>query len=193
VEVEQLADVMRSLQHEMQDVELTLHSRSSPALIAELQERRLDAAFIRPSPQAAGLSMEIVRSEPLIAALPAGHRLARKRRLSAVQLQGAPLVDVMQEHAPVLYAAIQAYAARSGIELTWTYKADNLMLALSLVRTAGAVSLLPEHARALFPPGVVGVALEEDAPTIELALAWHPENTSVALRRFRVDFLALSK
>jgi LysR family hca operon transcriptional activator len=188
VEVEQLERVMHSVHGELQQVELALQSRSSPMLIAELHARRLDAAFIRPSAQADGLALKTIRREALIAALPARHRLAKRRRIGVAQLAGEPMIDVMREHAPVLDEAIQAYAARAGVALHWSYKSENLMLALSLISTVGAVCLLPEHAMRLFPPGVVGVALDADAPTIELALAWHPGNASPALARFLASF-----
>ncbi|CAN7789532.1 LysR substrate-binding domain-containing protein [Caballeronia sp. LjRoot34] len=188
VEVEHLVQIMDSLHGELEDIELAMQSRSSPALIAALQERRLDAAFIRPSEQANGLQLCTVRRERLIVAMPATHRLAASRRLDIAQLVDDRLISVTHEHAPVLYEAIQAYAARHDVTLLWTYESENLQLALSLISTVGAVCLLPEHSARLFPSGVVGVPLEKDAPIVELALAWHPQNESEVLARFLCAF-----
>jgi len=188
VEVEHLVRIMDSLHGELDAIELSMQSRSSPALIAALQERRLDAAFIRPSGQANGLQLCTVRRERLIVALPATHRLAGGRRLGIAQLADERLINVTRENAPVLYEAIQDYAARHDVTPRWAYESENLMLALSLISTVGAVCLLPEHSARLFPQGVVGVPLEQDAPAIELTLAWHPQNESRALARFLSAF-----
>ncbi|WP_420066485.1 hypothetical protein [Pseudomonas putida] len=54
--------------------------------------------------------------------------------------------------------------------------------------TSGGVTLLPEYAQRLCPAGVVYVPLSGQSPTIELALAHHPDNQTAALEAFRQVF-----
>ena len=57
-----------------------LEEAGSGELMEALLEQRLDAAFVRsPASGIPGLSVEPVLSEPMIVALPLGHRLAQKR------------------------------------------------------------------------------------------------------------------
>jgi LysR family hca operon transcriptional activator len=91
---------------------------------------------------------------------------------------------VPREHAPVLYDAIQEYTDRYGVELRPVFHSQTLMMALSLISSAGGVSLLPEHSALIFPRGVVAVPMFEETPLMQLALAWHPENRSSALAAF---------
>jgi LysR family hca operon transcriptional activator len=189
VEAEQLVRVTNSLHDELAQVELVMRSQTSPALIAELHEQRLDAAFIRPSEQARGLLSHTLRHERLIAALPAGHRLAGAPSIGIAQLAEEPLINVPREHAPVLHQAVRDYAARYAVELRWSYESENLMMALSLISSVDGVCLLPEYSVRLFPQGVVAVPLADETPTIELALAWHPDNRSPVLAAFLAGFL----
>ncbi|CAI0774724.1 LysR substrate-binding domain-containing protein [Serratia entomophila] len=183
VEAGQLTRVMDVL-GELEHVELAMHSQSSPALIAKLHERQIDAAFIRPSAQTLGLRTQLLRTEKLIVALPAAHPLAKKRSVYLAQLVEEPFINVTREQSPVLHATIEALLARHGVTLREVYQSENLMMALSLINSVGGVCLLPEHAVRLFPQGVVARPLAEESPTLELVLAWHPENPSLPLATF---------
>lgn len=184
VEAEQLIKVMNTLQGELKHLRLALRTQTSPGLITELLERQIDAAFIRPSSQAEGLSVRTLRSENLIAAVPADHTLAKQPAIHLAQLAAESVIGVPREHAPVLYDAIQDYANRHGVTLQPVYHSETLMMALSLITSVGGVCLLPERSALTFPQGVVGIPLVEETPVLELALAWHPKNRSSALAAF---------
>jgi DNA-binding transcriptional LysR family regulator len=51
------------------------------------------------------------------------------------------------------------------------------------------VSLLPEYASRMLPRSVKAVPLADAAPTIGLALAYHPEKRSPLLKLFLTSFL----
>jgi LysR family hca operon transcriptional activator len=193
VEAELLIGVMNAVQGAQQAVGLTMHTQSSPVLITELKERQIDAAFIRPSSQAQGLRIQTLRTEKLIAAVPADHALATQSSINLAQLAGAQIIGLPREHAPVLYDAIQDYADRHGVVLQPVYHSETLMMALSLINSVGGVCLLPERSSLMFPQGVVAVPLIEETPLLELALAWHPDNSSSALAAFLTAFAASAK
>lgn len=184
VEAEQLMRVMNTLQGELKHLRVGLRTQTSPMLITELLERQIDAAFIRPSTQAQGLQVRTLRSEKLIAAVPADHVLAKQPAIHLAQLAAEPMISVPREHAPVLYDAIHDYANRYEVALHPVYHSETLMMALSLITSVGGVCLLPEHSALTFPQGVVAIPLVEETPLLELALAWHPENRSSALAAF---------
>lgn len=184
VEVEELKHVMEALEGSLRQAQSVLRSQSSPALITSLHDRLLDVAFVRPSSQCEGLALRVIRRERLIVAMPAGHRFAKRSSLDIGELVGEPLIDVTPQHAPVLFDTIQTYAASKQVTLTPTYQAENLMMALSLISTVGGIGLLPERSGRLFPAGVVAVPISGEAPTIALALAWHPDNTSPLVNEF---------
>jgi LysR family hca operon transcriptional activator len=114
--------------------------------------------------------------------------LARQPRISLAQLVGEQIIGVPRQHAPVLYDAIHEFADRHGVVLQPAYHAETLMMALSLIHSVGGVCLLPERSSLMFPQGVVARPMVEDTPLLELALAWHPDNSSGALTSFIAAF-----
>ena len=86
--------------------------------------------------------------------------------------------------APALKAAIETYAAKSGVVLKPQYDAENLSSVLSLVTSTGGVTLLPLYVKLMMPASVVIRPLQGDVPTIELVLGFSRSNTSTLLKSF---------
>jgi LysR family transcriptional regulator, hca operon transcriptional activator len=178
-----LPEALRILRSEQPDIEITLASQSSPELAGALMRGKVDVAFLRREKDAPGITFKLLIREPLVAVVPAGHRLAAQK---AVRLQ-----DLAQETyisptrvAPALKAVIENYAAISGVVLKPEYDAENLSSVLSLVTSTGGVTLMPLYVKLMLPTSVVMRRLQGDAPTIELVLGYNRSNTSALLKRF---------
>jgi LysR family hca operon transcriptional activator len=190
VEVGLLVGVMTALRDELASVDLNLRSQSSPELISALHHRELDAAFVRPDGESDGLIMSTVRTERIIAALPSTHRHASSARVDIEDLANDRIITIARKSAPVLDGVIRAYLDVHGISLQASFEAEHITMAISLIASVGGVGLLPEYAISLLPKNVVAIPLTDGGPTIELALAYHPDNRSAALRTFLDYFLA---
>jgi LysR family hca operon transcriptional activator len=110
-------------------------------------------------------------------------------------LESEVFTSVSRDEAPSLRQAIDTYIMRSTVTLRTGDEADNLPTAFSLVLSTPAVSLLPIFAQKLHPPSIICIPLEDDAPTVELAIGYSKTNTSMRLRLFlsRVDELILKR
>jgi LysR family transcriptional regulator, hca operon transcriptional activator len=66
-----------------------------------------------------------------------------------------------------------------------------MAMAASLVASTRGVALMPEYAMNLLPPSVVSRPLEDETPTIEIAVGYSKSNTSPILGLFvsRLDEL----
>src|SRR3984957_12045293 len=182
-EVVWLPQALRILREEAPGIEITLSSQSSPELAGALMRGKVDVAFLRREAQAPGLAFKFLIKEPLVAVLPAGHRLAARREIAPQDIAGETYVAPTRT-APVLKAVIDAYTAKSGITLTPAYDAENLSSAMSLVASTGGVTLLPLYAQNLLSPGIVVRPLRGEVPTIDLVLGYSRSNTSPLLKRF---------
>ena len=80
LEVMWLPHLLRILREEEPEVEVTLCSQSSPELALALARGKLDIAFLRPEKQNGGVTFKLLAREPLIAVLPADHRLAARKK-----------------------------------------------------------------------------------------------------------------
>jgi LysR family transcriptional regulator, hca operon transcriptional activator len=182
-EVVWLPEALRILREEQPDIEITLFSQSSPELAGGLMRGKVDVAFLRREAQAPGLAFKFLIKEPLVAVLPAGHRLAARKDIRLQDLAGEIYITPTRV-APALKAVIDAYAAKSGVALKPAYDAENLSSAMSLVASTGGVTLLPLYARNLLSPAVVIRPLQGEAPTIDLVMGYNRSNSSPLLKRF---------
>jgi LysR family hca operon transcriptional activator len=181
-EVVWLPHALRIIREEAPGVEITLCSQSSPDLALALMRGKLDVAFLREETPSVGLSFKFLAKEPLIAVLPADHRLTSRKKIRPQDLAGEIYVSSARI-SPVLKSVIQNYASMVGITLKAEYEGDNLPSAMSLVVSTGGVTLIPLYAQNMLTPNVVARALEGVAPTIDLTLGYNEANSSPLLRR----------
>jgi LysR family transcriptional regulator, hca operon transcriptional activator len=181
-EVVWLPHALRIIREEAPGVEITLSSQSSPELAVALMRGKLDVAFLRPEPQSTGLSFKFLAKEPLIAVLPADHRLTSRKKIRSQDLAREIYVSSARI-SPVLNSVIQGYARKVGITLKAEYEGDNLPSAMSLVVSTGGVTLIPLYAQNMLTPNVVARALDGVPPTIDLTLGYNKANSSPLLRR----------
>ena len=113
LEVTWLPHLLRIIREEAPEIEVTLYSQSSPELALALMRGKLDVAFLRPEKQSLGLSFKLLAKEPLIAVLPAGHRLASRKKIRPQDLAREIYVSSART-SPVLQSVIQDYASRPG-------------------------------------------------------------------------------
>jgi LysR family hca operon transcriptional activator len=182
-EVVWLPESLRILREEEPGLEITLSSQPSPELAGALMRGKVDVAFLRREAPAPGLAFKFLIGEPLVAVLPASHRLAGRRKIRPEDI-AAEIYITPTRAAPVLKKVIDAYAAKAGITLKPAYDAENLSSAMSLVASTGGVTLLPRYAENLLSPAVVIRPLQGDAPTIDLVMGYSRSNTSALLKRF---------
>lgn len=190
-EVVWLPHALRIIREEAPEVEITLCSQSSPDLALALMRGKLDVAFLRAETQTVGLSFKFLAKEPLIAVLPADHRLTSRKKIQPQDLAREIYVS-SAKIAPILHSVIQDYASTVGIKLKAEYEGDTLHSAMSLVVSTGGITLIPLYAQNMLTPNVVARALEGVPPTIDLTLGYNESNSSPLLRRLlsRSDELA---
>jgi LysR family hca operon transcriptional activator len=182
LEVTWLPHLLRILREESPEIEVMLISQSSPELALSLMRGKLDIAFLRPEKQSLGLSFKLLTKEPLIAVLPASHRLASRKRISPQELESEIYVSSART-SPVLQSVIQDYASQTRITLKARYEGENISSAMSLVVSTGGVTLVPTYAQNMLPPNVVARVLEGEPPKVDLTLGYNEANSSQLLHR----------
>jgi LysR family hca operon transcriptional activator len=182
LEVTWLPHLLRIIREEAPQTEVTLCSLSSPELALSLMRGKLDMAFLRPEKQSLGISFKMLAKEPLIAVLPAGHRLASHKRITPQDLARETYVSSART-SPVLQSVIDNYALRAGITLKPMYEGENISSAMSLVASSGGITLVPLYAQNMLTPNVVARALEGDTPTVDLTLGYSEANSSPLMKR----------
>ena len=177
-----LSESLRILREEASDVEITLMTKSSPELAVGLMQGKIDVALLRREVHTVGLAFRFLSKEPLIAILPARHRLARSRTVPPQDLARESFISTARA-APILRSVIDDYAAKTGITLQQNYDAETLSGGMSLVASTGGFTLLPLYARNALIPSVVARPLRGEVPTIGLMMGYNKSNSSPLLKR----------
>jgi DNA-binding transcriptional LysR family regulator len=177
-----LPRVAREVRRELPDVELELRGELlSPQLVAGLAGRTYDLALLRPDPVGdGGVRLRRLRSEPLVAVLPAHHPLAGRRRIDLARLAGEPFVTHPSGHRSSMHAEVLRACAAAGFEPAAVTEVGETATLVVFVAAGLGVALVPEPVRSLGLDGVSYVALT-NAPTVELALASRAEELSPAV------------
>ncbi|WP_342364201.1 LysR family transcriptional regulator [Terrarubrum flagellatum] len=181
-EFEWLPAVMGIMRNELPNMQVVIHSLSSPDLADGLMRGKIDLAFLRHERNAPGIVFTPLVDEPLIVLMPADHCLTAHDAITAEDIVGEQLVGVPHDKSPALRAVTDAYGAKLGIDLTPDHYVDNLSMAMSLVASTRGIALMPHYARNLLPPTVVSRSLAGVPPTIDLSLGYNEANTSPLLK-----------
>jgi DNA-binding transcriptional LysR family regulator len=181
--------VLRQFRDVLPGVSISLEEEGTGELVNALLHERLDAAFVRsPVGKTPGLMVDDVLDEPMIAALPAGHRLASD--------QGAPLpLAYLAREAFILYRrpagsglydAILAACRGAGFSPVIAQEAPRLTATLSLVSAGLGVSVVPASMQRLGGEGVSYRPLIDcHGLSAPLHLVMRGSPLSPALARFR--------
>jgi DNA-binding transcriptional LysR family regulator len=181
-----LPEHLRAFRVRHPGVELFLRELPPDELVAQLHAGALDVSFLyRPTPDER-LRFRVVAREPLVAALPAEHRLAGGRApLRMAQLRAEPFVLPARHHMPGLHARVLEACAAAGFEPDAVQKDVWLMQTiLGLVAAGLGVALVPASVRHLNRTGVAFRRLRDAGAPIELGALWRAEETSATVRNF---------
>jgi DNA-binding transcriptional LysR family regulator len=177
-----LPDLLKTYKAARPAVRLALREMLSPEQAAALASGELDFGLLLPPVAGAErLDHLVMQRERFVAAVPAGHRLARGRgKLAVSALAGEPFVMVPREIAPGLYDIVAGLAARAGISLDVTQEAIQMQTVVSLVSSGLGVAIVPGSIANLGRRGVVYRELADRHPRLDLWLAW-PRGASLGI------------
>lgn len=176
--------VARRVRQHLPDVDLDLHGeRLSPALVTALLAGDVDVVAIRdPDPDAA-LSVRHLRSERLVAVLPADHPRAGEDAVALAELRGEPFVTHPSGHRSVMFAAVMDACGRAGFLPDEVVEVRETAALVAFVAAGTGVALVPEPVRSLALEGVVFRPLSDVDQRTDLVLATRADETSATVLR----------
>jgi DNA-binding transcriptional LysR family regulator len=147
----------------------------------------IDVGLVRPPIQADDqLRTEVVMRERTIAAIPAGHPLARMRRIPLRRLAAEPLVLFPREQAPGFHDLLTGRLAATGTSPQVVQYAPEMLTIIGLVATGIGVSPVPASVAHLALDGVTYRPLS-GAPDTELLAVTRAGDESPLVRAFIAD------
>ncbi|TNM37503.1 LysR family transcriptional regulator [Nocardioides albidus] len=148
----------------------------TPAQVERLADGRLDLGVLRGPVAEAGIETRTLLEEPLVLALPAGHRLVPEADLEIADVAGEEFVAYADRRSAV-NEAVTSSCRRAGFAPTVPHRAPGTAGLLALVAAGLGVALVPESVRSMQLHGVVFRDVRQ-AATIDLSLAWRVDDPS---------------
>lgn len=179
-----LPRILRRFREQFPDVELVLLELPGVEQWQALREKRIHVGFARlPEPEA-GIVLEPVAHDTLMAALPAGHPLAQHAELRLSDLAAEPFILYPPQPESPFGEYVLRLCTEAGFTPRVVQKTGEIQTAVSLVDAGIGVAIVPASTQNLRREGVVYRPLVDPVPTIELTLGYRTNEPSPILPRF---------
>lgn len=161
---------------------LELFHMTSSQQAEAFQKEQIDVGFLRTVPH--GVASRIIQREPLFAALPPNHALAKTRRLAVAALARERFVMWDRKQTSGIAQTILDLCHRHGFEPDIILEVTNPAAMLSLVAGGMGVAIVPSSALQLRQDSLVVRPLDDCKAYSDLSLAWRPDNKSRLVEHF---------
>ncbi|WP_406134855.1 LysR family transcriptional regulator [Streptomyces sp. NBC_01089] len=178
-----LPRVARTVRAQLPGITMDLRGELlAPQLLDGLLDGTYDLAVFRPGAATEGVSITPLRTEPLMAVLPAHHPLAAKRRIPLASLAGEPFVIHPAQARSAMYDRVLSACARAGFQPSPLVEVGETATLVVLVAAGHGVALVPESVQSLRLDGVTYVPLAE-TETVDLVLGCRADRESPSVRQ----------
>ena len=181
-----LPTVLRFFRKHLPEVGLELLELSSYQQTEALRDGRIEMGIMHSPPPNADrwLKVERVLRDPLVAALPRGHALAKRRSLSLPMLAPEPFLFFPRSAAPALYDRIIAACREAGFSPAVVQEAAQMQTIIALVAAGMGVALVPGSIAQLRRPGAVYRPVHDLAVDMGMWAVWKLGDASPIRERF---------
>ena len=176
---------LRRFRAEYPDVEVSLEEHPSTELALGLREDRIDVGFVRPPlREERGLAFDLLEREPLVVAVPGGHRLARRRSVALKDLTAETFILYPRAVRPGLADEVVSACEAAGFTPRVGQYAPQLSSTINLVAASLGISVVPDSMRCLQAGAVTYLPLEGEPLYALLGAAYRAEERSAVVRHF---------
>ncbi|MGB7801590.1 LysR family transcriptional regulator [Buttiauxella sp.] len=181
-----IPDVTQELLSRFPDWQILSRGNYSVNLVREVKNGTMDAAFIGLHTDTQGLAVEKIIDDPLVVALPAGHRLTAKRSISFDDLRDEPMFWFERRMNPGFYDHCQAFFQRIDFKVNGIPEPADHHIMLGLIAEGKGIALVPTSLQCIKRQGVVFRKLKEvtNGLSMGIAIAWSRQNPSPVLPTF---------
>jgi DNA-binding transcriptional LysR family regulator len=175
----------RALKAEHPDLELLAQEMWNAAMIPALRSGQVDVAVALCPELAPDVADEVIRTEPVVAVLPAKHPLAGRESISLDSLAEETFVFFARELAPRLHDQLICLCRSAGFEPKVVSGSFHSGWDLGLLGRAEHVAVAPRSVTANLAEGIGAVPLSEPPSAIETRLLWREDDSAPTVAALR--------
>lgn len=147
-------ELVAACRQQLPDVELILKEMVSGDQLKRLGAGEIDIGLLRPPIPRGGLQLFRVKAEPMIAAVPAGHPLARAEAIALPDLTAEPFIMYAPYEARYFHDLLVEMFSRAALVPAFVQHLAQIHSILAMVHSGVGVALVPEAAQNLQFSGV---------------------------------------
>jgi DNA-binding transcriptional LysR family regulator len=177
--------ILKTFRTRFPNVELAIRELTSASQYEALRQERIKVGFVRPQPDSSGLRVEPLLKEPLIAAVPEGHRFARHTEIDLTELAREPFIlAAPNTGCGIIRDLVYSACQKAGFTPHIAIEASQLQTIIGLVAGDLGVALVPASVITFQRRGVVYRRLCKPEPLMEVALATREDERSPLVESF---------
>lgn len=176
-----LAGWLQDFQAQHPKVEVVVVELNSQDQIEALLHEELDLALLHTDRLPPGLASSPLYSEPFLACLPAGHKMANKRQVALASLSDQPFILFSRKGSPDYHARIIEMCRSQGFYPRLQHEGRHWLSVVSLVGQGLGVSIVPASFKQAGIQGAVFKPLVEAIAPSAVFAAWR-RDSAPALR-----------
>ena len=187
-----LPEVIRRFREAQPSVEVGLSELTTVQQLDALKAGRIDVGFGRLRFDDPRIKGEVIAEENVIAALPAGHRLARHKRVSLARLASEPLLLYPAKPRPSYADQVLEMFRSRALAPTVALEANEMQTAIGLVVAGIGYALVPQSVQALHREGLVYLPLADAGVSSPVIMNCRAGDASQLVAQFRQLVMAVS-
>jgi DNA-binding transcriptional LysR family regulator len=182
-----LAKVLRHFHQKYPGVQLSLSALTSAEQLKRLRAGELDAGLLRPPVTSPEFDTRFVEQAPQVLAVPAGHRLAKKRRLEWTDFNGEGLVMIHPDQQHSFYDPFIAACVKAGAKTHVAQYAQDVQIKMWLISAGFGIAPVTATLEEIRRPGVVFRPLPPGLPPVQTVLVWRRLDVSAPVVKNFLD------
>lgn len=188
-----LARVLRSYRQKFPSVQFSLFELTSVEQLQRLRSDQLDVGLLRPPIGFAELDFLFLEESLMVLAAPAGHRLARARKIEWPDFHQEPLVLIHPALQHGYYDKFLDLCARASATPLVGQYANDVHSKMWLISAGFGIAPTTETIAEVKRPGLVFRKLPPGLPLVQTLVVWKRSNQSPVLRNFLECFSMTTK
>jgi DNA-binding transcriptional LysR family regulator len=136
-------------------IALTLREMTTPQQLSALSSRQVDICLLRPPVALPNIRTTRILRERMMAAVPAKHRLAKRKRIDIADYNDNVLVTYPPVEGPYFHGMVTGLLQTAGVYPSAIQYITQTHAILGCVAAGVGIALVPESAKACLPQGVI--------------------------------------
>ena len=179
-----VARLLRRFREADPGVKIRTEESNSVALLGKLADAQVDCAMVRLPLDCGEMKVTPLVQEKMIAVLPSGHALGRRRQIDLKQLAADPFILYPRAINPELHDAIISACRAAGFSPRVEMESPQISSSVNMAAAGFGVAIIPESIAQFRAEGVTYQDISNKDLGTAIALITRPRDKSVTVKHF---------